>query len=146
MQKKIALFHDRATGFKGRQRVKEHELDLYLAFAPAGYDGASTTETLPTLIKIVPRPKIVNKPLVFPKETEGGGEVVAALQKYEVSEVSRNYLDEELRPLYFLVVPADQELVEEEVRTRVNPRSRYMLVGTPQLFQSQWKFILCEER
>jgi hypothetical protein len=143
-QKTIAAFHDRASEFKAGQHLREHEFSVYLANAPAGYDGASSVEPLPTLKKIDPGPRVVSKPLDTVVEREGSGAETARLQRYEISEITRTLQESDLQPLYFLLVSPDVIPTPEDVRDR--KYVRYLLQGSPNLYQDQFKVMVVEER
>lgn len=145
-QSKIARMKDRATKHKGTQQINEHELDLWAAYAPKDYDGASSEEPLPVLVKIVPRPRIINKALDYPKEREGHGEVMAAVQKLEVTEISRTYSADKLAPMYWLVLDTDTQPTPEQAQ-QTSPRiyPRYRLLGSPNLLMREWKLSLIQE-
>lgn len=146
-QQKIATIKDLATRFKGQQHLDEHERDLWLVYAPHGYDEVSTEPMLPaSLMKIEPRPRIVDKPLdTILEKGEGGGIVGARLQRIEVTRVSRTYTEEQLRSaLYFIIVEADKTITPEEARDRTH--TRYILLGTPDQFEQHWKLMLVQKQ
>jgi hypothetical protein len=148
----IASRHaDRAASYKQRKGLQEHELVLFAAFAPEGYDGASSVEPNVEIVRIEPTPRIINKALDTAAEREGGGFEIARLQQYEVSEVSRKYLDDNLTPLYWMVLTreqfyklADGAIFLQDAKDRKYPR--YRLNGSPNLFQNGWTLYLKEER
>ncbi|HEX8185435.1 MAG TPA: hypothetical protein VF747_11805 [Blastocatellia bacterium] len=144
-QNKLALMRDRATRWKGVQRIDEHELRLWLVTLPEDFDGTSTTEPLPALNAVEPTPRILFKPIDTVVEREGEGLLAARLNKYEISEISRRYTDQDLRAAYFLVVPRGTVLTPEDVQ-KTNPHIyvRYRLLGIPQMFEKGWSLSLIE--
>jgi hypothetical protein len=140
----ISRQRDRRSAYDAAHGLHEHELELYAVNVPPGFDGSQTTEPLPTLIHITPAPRILDRGVDTITERESGGVEATRVQKYEVSQVSRNYSDSDLRPLYWLVVPADVAPLPADVRDRKYPR--YRLLGTPKQLQDQWTLTLVEER
>lgn len=136
---------DRVSRYRARHELKEHERDVWMVFAPPGYDGASSEEPLPLLLKIDPRPRVVDKPIdAVVDGASTTGVVAARLSRLEVSNISRTFRDDELRPLFYVVAPANSEVTPEMVRDR--KVVRYRLIGDVDQFEAAWRLMLVEER
>jgi hypothetical protein len=139
---------DRATRWHGTQRTKEHERDVYLVIRGAGWDGASMSEGDLTLTKIDPRPRVVSKPLDTLAEGGGDSFVAARVNRYLVTEISRNYTDQQLRPDFWLVVDAGVVPNPDDVKqTEPALYVRYRLLGgVPEMMEKGWSVSLVEDR
>lgn len=142
-QSLISRHRDRRSSYDASHGLAEHELALYAAYAPAGFDGSQVAEPLPTLTQILPTPRIVNKSVETLAQHESGGIEAARVQQYEVSQISRGYLGTDLIPLYWLVVDSATTPTPEDARDRKYPRFR--LVGSPNMLHDQWQLTLIQE-
>jgi hypothetical protein len=111
---------------------------LYLALKPAGHDGASSTEPLPELLKVMPHPYIKDKPVEAVNQQESGGLEAVNLKQVEASEIARSYLSSENleRLLYCMLVPSNVEMTAEDAKARVYPRFRFN--GSPSMDSYEW--------
>ncbi|MEW6210147.1 MAG: hypothetical protein AB1631_17405 [Acidobacteriota bacterium] len=120
------------------REINQPERELWLALKPTGFDGASTAEPTPELVRVLPVPFIEDKPIETIEEREGGGQVAARLRQLEVSEIARDYLTESnlSRLLYCLVVMSDVTPTAEGARDRQYPRYRFN--GSPEYCNDNW--------
>jgi hypothetical protein len=144
----IAARHaDRASAYKAKKGLQEHELVLFAAYLPDDHDLASSAKPAVSIVRIEPTPRIVNKGL----DTVDEKSEIVRLQQYEVSRISRQYLDDDLDPLYWMILTReqfgaleDQTISVEDAQNRVY--ARYGINGSPELLQNGWTLMLKEER
>jgi len=120
------------------REIQPFERVLYLCLRPEGHDGASSSEPLPELVKVLPFAFIVDKGVEAVAEKESGGMEAVNLKQVEASEIARSYLSSENleRLLYCLLVPSDVEVAAEDAQARVYPRFRFN--GSPSLDTYAW--------
>ena len=120
------------------REVQQPERVLYLCLKPENHDGASSTEPLPELVKVMPYAHITDKPVEMVRETEGGGVEAANLKQIQASEIAASYFSEGNleRLLYCLMAYSDVEVTAAAARAREFPRYRFN--GSPVLESYRW--------
>lgn len=137
----IAPLSARTVEIRRKLIVREINLPervLYLALRPEGYDGASSDEPLPELVKVIPHAYITDKPVEMVKESDGSGYEAANLKQIMAAEIARSFFSNEnlSRLLYCLIVPSDVTVTAEQAQARVYPRYRFN--GSPSSENYKW--------
>jgi hypothetical protein len=77
-------------------------------------------------------------------QRDGQAAVAVRLQSYLVTHISRDYTEVDLTPQYWLVVAPGVVPAAADARDR--KYTRYVLHGSPGLFEDQWQLTLVEEK
>ena len=148
-QRAISRYADRATRYKGRHAVTEHERDVYMCWCD-GFDGASNIPNqappVPRLEKIMPAPRVIDKSVQQVSDRAGGGVrglILTNVLKFEIQGISRRYKEADLNPAYFVIVPKDTALTPEQAR---DMPYKYSLLGKPRMLMREWAISLKQFR
>jgi hypothetical protein len=145
-QDKLALMRDRVTGWKGTQRIDEHEQDVYIVTTASDFDPTMGFDPEVALLKISPRPRVVSKPLRAVTDDQGKGAQAVSVHLYEVTDISRiNVTEQQLRDANcFLVMKLgatpDPALVPK------GEYVRYKISGKVESTEKFWKVMLEENK
>jgi hypothetical protein len=146
---------DRATAYLAVKGYAEHERRLFAVRAGAGTVSTDGTEPLFLIAEIVPTPRIVNRRLDAVVDRVGGGHQAVRVQTYEIQDVSREFIDGELRPNFWLVIAPFElgpGIVPQSADIgRRNSEGNYIyprfeLLGTPEPYETAYWITLVEKR
>lgn len=131
---------DEAALFFSSQEVLERHFDVYSVSLPALDGGHIGALPEPVLLKIDPRPRVLEREVLSVSEH---GEQVN-LQRYEMTGISRLlFSEDDLRPDYWLIVAPGTDVTTLNANSI---RPRYRNLGTPHVMQDDRRVTVVEER
>jgi hypothetical protein len=142
---------DARSAYYAQTGLQEHERRLFACYLPAGTDSSDPGEPLPTILEILPTPRITERSLEIATQSQSGGMEAVQLQKFFVEGVSRTFIDADIRPAYWLVLDAsafDEGTgpVATDVQAKKYPRYTVMSGSSPTARQNEYQISLVEKR
>ena len=143
----LSRFRDDATRYKATNLHQEHEKDVIACYATlndndsdddSDYDSTQSAKPNLNLIRLMPTPKVEDKPLKGLDINEHGGSSIVVHQ-YRVSDISRQrYTDSLLKDaLYFIVVPKGQAVNAASIPDD-RSLTKYEIKGEVMMEEENW--------